>query len=86
MLAMLFLTREKMHWSGPPEAPPLTSGDIVFVLERMLPQRGYGSPDPQDIQQMLLTRLRKREQDQQRRQQNTRQTRPPFLPDEIAPK
>lgn len=85
MLAMLFLTREKMHWSGPPEAPPLTSGDIVFVLERMLPQRGYGSPDPQDIQQMLLTRLRKREQDQQRRQQKTRQTRPPFLPDEIAP-
>ena len=37
MLAMLFRTREKIHWSGPSEPPPLTNEDILSLLERMLP-------------------------------------------------
>ncbi|MEI7956076.1 MAG: hypothetical protein WCJ66_12980 [Verrucomicrobiota bacterium] len=43
MLALLFLTQERMHTPAPatPEGPiSITSGDITFILERLLPRRG----------------------------------------------
>jgi SRSO17 transposase len=85
MLAMLFLQRERMHHTPPAEAPALSSGDIVFVLERLLPQRAWGQADIQEVKEMLQKRLRKRARDQQRRRQQTARRRPPLLPDEVAP-
>jgi SRSO17 transposase len=88
MMALLFLMQERMHSPQPstPEGPiSITSGDIVFILERYLPQRGYGEVDAKDVTEMLTARIKKRLQDQVRRRKLTRQKRPPLLPDEIAP-
>ena len=88
-LAMLFLLREKMHWSAPaqhPEHVSLTSGDIVFMLERLLPQKASGRPDVEACRKLLEKRLRQRQRDQDRRKRMTAKSRPPFLPDEICPK
>lgn len=89
MLAMLFLTQEKMH--TPPIITPegvisITAGDITFLLERLLPQRAQGQPDEQDVLRMLEQRLRKREKDQVRRREKTRKTRPELMPDENPPR
>ena len=88
MMALLFLMQERMHSPQPstPEGPiSITSGDIVFILERYLPQRGYGEVDAKDVTEMLTARIKKRLQDQVRRRKLTRQNRPPLLPDEITP-
>lgn len=88
MLALLFLTQQKMHWSPPPSQPghvPLTCGDLVFMLEKLLPEKGRGRPDPEQCRRLLEKRLAQRQRDQDRRKRKTAQERPPFLPDEIAP-
>lgn len=88
MLALLFLTREKMHWSPPPgqeDHVPLTCGDLVFMLERLLPEKGRGPADPATCRRLLEKRLAQRQKDQDRRKRKTAQDRPPLLPDEIAP-
>lgn len=85
MLAMLFLQRERMHHTPPANAPELTSGDIVFVIERLLPQRGYGRADLNEVKTMLGERLRKRELDQRRRKTMAQQCRSKLWPDEFRP-
>ena len=88
MLALLFLTREKMHWAPPPSQPnhvELTCGDVVFMLERLLPEKGRGRPDIEQCRRLLEKRLALRQKDQDRRKRKTAQERPPLLPDEIAP-
>ena len=85
MLAMLFLMQERMHSPAPvtPEgAINITSGDITFILERLLPQRGHGPPDEEDVRRMLEQRIRSRQNDQIRRRIKTRKSRPPLWPDE----
>lgn len=85
MLAMLFLMQERMHSPAPatPEGPiGITSGDIAFILERLLPQRGQGPPDEEEVRRMLESRIAKRLKDQVRRRRKTRETRPPLWPDE----
>jgi SRSO17 transposase len=85
MLAMLFLMQERMHTPAPAteEGPiPITSGDITFILEHLLPQRGHGPPDEEEIRVMLENRIRSRQKDQVRRRRKTRATRPPLWPDE----
>ena len=89
MLALLFLMQERMHSPIPatPEGPiQITSGDITFILERLLPRRGQGASDEEDLRRMLETRIHKRQKDQVRRRIKTRATRPPLWPDEIIPK
>ena len=85
MLAMLFLTQEKMH--TPPITTPegvisITAGDITFLLERLLPQRAQGQPDEKDVLRMLEQRLRRREKDQVRRRGKNRKSRPELMADE----
>lgn len=85
MLALLFLMQERMHSPAPAteEGPiPITSGDIVFILERLLPQRGQGPPEEQEVRRMLESRIAKRQKDQVRRRKKTRAARPPLWPDE----
>ena len=88
MLALLFLTQDRMHTPAPvtPEGPiNITSGDITFILERLLPRRGQAPPDEQDLRRMLEQRIGKRLKDQVRRRIKTRATRPPLWPDEHSP-
>jgi SRSO17 transposase len=85
MLAMLFMLNEKMHYHPPEGAPPLTTGDITFMMERLLPQRGYGQADPEEVKRMLRERLRKRATDQLRRKQKTARERPPLREGEVLP-
>lgn len=89
MMAMLFLMQERMHSPAPatPEGPiQITSGDITFILERLLPRRGQGWSDEGEVRRMLETRIQKRLKDQVRRRIKTRATRPPLWPDEIISK
>ena len=89
MLALLFLTQERMHSPAPatPEGPiQITSGDITFILVRLLPQRGQGPFDEEDLRRMLESRIQKRQKDQIRRRAKTRADRPPLRPDEILSK
>jgi SRSO17 transposase len=88
MLAMLFLLQERMHTPAPATAEgpvQITSGDITFILERLLPRRGQGACDEEEIRRMLEQRIEKRVKDQVRRRIKTRETRPPLWPDEIPP-
>lgn len=82
MLAMLFTMQEKMHHDPPDNTPALTTGDILFMLERLLPQRGFGPADPEEIKRMLQLRIRKRYLDQFRRKNRTKVERPPLAEDE----
>jgi len=85
MLAMLFLMQERMHSPAPAtsEGPiQITSGDITFILERLLPQRGQGPPDEEEVRRMLEIRITKRQKDQVRRRRKPRTARPPLWPDE----
>lgn len=89
MLAMLFLTQERLHTPEPatPEGPiAITSGDITFILERLLPRRGQSPHDETDLRRMLELRIAKRLKDQVRRRAKTRENRPPLWPDEEMPK
>jgi SRSO17 transposase len=89
MLAMLFLTQEKMHTPAieTEEGPVnITAGDITFLLERLLPQRGIMSVDEAEARRMLELRISKRVEDQVRRRRKTRFNRPQPQPDEIVPK
>lgn len=88
MLAMLFLLQEKMHspeiWTA--EGPvKITSGDIRFILERLLPTRSQGPADEAEVRKMLEKRLTNRVKDQVRRRAQTRGKRPPLMPDEEIP-
>ena len=83
MLGMLFLMKEKLLYVPPKDTPELTAGDIVFVLERLLPRRGSSKGE---VFEMLETRRLKREHDQRRRREKTARERPPLLPDEMVPK
>ncbi len=85
MLALLFLMQERMHSPAPATAEgsiQITSGDITFILERLLPRRGQGSSDEEEIKRMLESRIKKRLNDQVRRRTKTRKKRPPLWPDE----
>lgn len=85
MLAMLFLLQERMHSPAPTneEGPiQITSGDITFILERMLPQRGQGPPNEEEVRRMLELRITKRQKDQTQRRRKTRASRPTLWPDE----
>jgi SRSO17 transposase len=84
-LALLFLLQERMHTPAPatPEGPiQITCGDLTFILERLLPRRGQGPCDEEDLRRMLEQRIHQRQQDQVRRRIKTRATRPPLWPDE----
>lgn len=88
MLALLFLTQERMHSPEPAteEGPiGITSGDITFILERLLPRRGGGACDEDEMRRMLESRIHKRQKDQVRRRKKTRAARPPLWPDENLP-
>ena len=81
MLGMLFLMQERMHSPAPATeegAIQITSGDITFILERLLPQRGQGPPDEEEVGRMLEARISKRQKDQLRRRRKTRAIRPPL--------
>jgi len=85
MLALFFLMQERMHSPAPitAEGPvSITSGDITFILERMLPRRGQGPTDEDDLCRMLEQRIAKRQKDQVRRRVRARSSRPEFWPDE----
>ena len=85
MLALHFLMQERMHCPKPatPEGPiQITSGDIIFILERLLPRRGQGACDEEELRNMLELRIHKRQKDQVRRRTKARATRPPLWPDE----
>ena len=72
--------------NGPPaRVPALTTGDIVFVMERLLPQRGYALADVAEVKLLLRARMLKRALDQRRRQAETAKNRPPLFADEHAP-
>jgi len=89
MLALLFLMQERMHSPAPATAEgpiQITSGDITFILERLLPRRGQGACDEDDLRRMLESRIQKRLKDQVRRRTKTRKIRPPLWPDETTPK
>lgn len=86
MLALLFLTQERMHSPAPAteEGPiQITSGDITFILERLLPRRGHSPCDERELRRMLESRIQKRLKDQVRRRIKTRTSRPPLWPDEV---
>lgn len=88
MLGMLFLIQERMHTLTPTttEGPvDITSGDIVFVLERLLPQRVFGAAAADEVERMLRKRIAKRIRDQTRRRAKTRAARPPLWQDETVP-
>ena len=85
MLAMLFLLQEKMHSPeiATAEGPvKITSGDIRFILERLLPTRAQAPCDEAEVRKMLEKRLANRVKDQLRRRAKTRSQRPPLMPDE----
>jgi SRSO17 transposase len=82
MLVMMFAQTEKMHHTAAAEAPPMTTGDITFVMERLLPQRGYGKPNREEVRQMLQKRILKRATDQARRKAKTKRKRPTLMADE----
>ncbi len=80
MLALLFLITEKMHCSIPDGCVKVTSGDIVAMLERLLPSRPQSE---QEAQSIVRKRMQARQRDQDRRKRKTARERPPLLPDEI---
>jgi SRSO17 transposase len=85
MLAMLFITQEKMHSPSVDTTEGevrITAGDLTFALERMLPQRGYGMAKQAEVERMLSKRLTQRARDQERRRKQTREERPALWPDE----
>jgi SRSO17 transposase len=89
MMALHFLMQERMHTPAPatPEgAIQITCGDITFILERLLPRRGQGAGDENELRRMLEQRISNRQKDQVRRRIKTRSIRPPLWPDEILPK
>lgn len=86
LLAMLFMQREKMLWTAAAPEPALSTGDIVFALERLLPRRSGPPARAEAVAEMLTIRRRKRREDQIRRKEKTRKERPPFQSDEISPK
>jgi hypothetical protein len=70
-----------------PEGPiQITSEEIIFIMERLLPRRSQGACGEADMRRMLESRIQKRQKDQVRRRIKTRATRPPLWPDEIHPK
>jgi SRSO17 transposase len=86
LMAMLFLTQERMHTMSirTSEGPiHITTGDIVFLLEKLLPQRGRGAVDEADAKRMLAKRIAKRQADQIARRRATAKNRPPLWPDEV---
>lgn len=83
MLAMLFLLNEKMLYQTGSELPPLTAGDIMFMIKRTFPRRGYGACDPQETAAMVTKRWRQRANDQRSRKAKTARSRPPLAPDEF---
>jgi SRSO17 transposase len=88
LMAMLFLTQERMHQAPllTSEGPlALTAGDIVFMMERLLPQRGRGAGSEEEARKMLAKRIAQRQKDQMRRRRKTRKNRPPLWPDETLP-
>lgn len=88
MLLMLFLTQEKMLSPRPQteEGPvQITTGDLTFLLERLLPHKLKPAVDEDTLRAMLARRLSKRVRDQVARRRKTRASRPPLFPDEINP-
>jgi SRSO17 transposase len=85
LMAMLFLTQERMHQAPltTSEGPiQITAGDIVFMMEKLLPQPGRGKGSKLEAQRMLEKRISQRQKDQMRRRRKTREKRPPLWPDE----
>lgn len=86
LMAMLFLTQERMHQGAmqtPEGSIEITTGDIVFMLEKLLPQRGRGRADESDAKRLLAKRIAKRQADQIARRRQTQSNRPPLWPDEV---
>jgi hypothetical protein len=70
MLAMLFITQEKMQSPSVDTTEGevrITAGDLTFAVERMLPQRGYGVAKQAEVERVLSKRLSQRARDQERR-------------------
>ena len=86
LMAMLFLTQERMHNTAMKTDEgmvEITTGDIVFMLEKLIPQRGRGAADEEDTKRMLAKRIAKRRDDQLRRRRATQKKRPALWPDEV---
>lgn len=83
LLIMLFVLQEKMLIPLPEGHVDLTAGDIVFMLERILPTLGYGQANKETAIAALSLRLSKRQRDQERRRRKTAEIRPPLAPDEL---
>jgi SRSO17 transposase len=82
LLAMLFVLREKMLNPMPPgsDAPGLTAGDILWVLEHYLPTRAR---DRSRVIETLKKRRMARAADQRNRKTRAQRERPPLWPDEV---
>lgn len=76
-LAMFFLLKEKVLHAATTTELALTTGEIVFALSLLLPQRVR---DFEATCDMVEARRRKRWTDQLRRQRKTAIARPPLLP------
>ena len=76
-LAMFFLLKEKVLHAATTTELALTTGEIVFALSLLLPQRVR---DFEATCAMAEDRRRKRWTDQQRRRRKTATARPPLLP------
>ena len=86
MMAMLFLTQEKMHSPRPQtvEGPVnITAGDVTFILERMLPRRAHGPVNASEVKRLLEARVANRVKDQVRRRRKDREIRPVLWADEV---
>jgi SRSO17 transposase len=80
MLMMLFILKEKVLHNGTTHELPLSAGDIVLALSKLLPQRKM---DFEEVCELVETRRRKRLVDQRRRRRKTALNRPPLGPLEI---
>lgn len=80
MLMMLFILKEKVLHSATTPELPLSAGDIVLVLSKLLPQRKM---DFKEVCDLVGTRRRKRLVDQRSRRRKTALNRPPLGPLEV---
>jgi SRSO17 transposase len=80
MLAMLFLLKEKLLHQPDTGDLPLSVGEIVFVLSRLLPERPR---DLAEVVKMIQLRREKRFTDQTRKREKTSRERPPIGPLEV---
>jgi SRSO17 transposase len=80
MLMMLFILKEKVLHAPTTEELPLSAGEIMLVLSKLLPQRRL---DLEAVSELIQHRREKRLIDQRSRRRKTSLKRPPLGPLEI---